>query len=61
MLALGEPRAETTRRCTRWILQRLAIDRTGVSAVAKAPGEARTSACHKTWLPDYVWRSTAVG
>src|SRR5699024_9340724 len=28
--------AKTTRRCTRWILQRLAIDRTSVAAVAKA-------------------------
>ena len=35
---LAEPRAKTTRRCTRWILQRLAIDRTSVSAVAKALG-----------------------
>ncbi|MBS7549862.1 helix-turn-helix domain-containing protein, partial [Dietzia massiliensis] len=33
-----EPRAKTTRRCNRWILQRLAIDRTSVSAVAKALG-----------------------
>ena len=38
MPALAEPRAKTTRRCTRWILQRLAIDRTSVSAVAKALG-----------------------
>ena len=36
--ALAEPRAKTTRRCSRWILQRLAIDRTSVSAVAKALG-----------------------
>jgi transposase len=35
---LAEARAKTTRRCTRWILQRLAIDRTSVSAVAKALG-----------------------
>lgn len=35
---LAEPRAKTTRRCTRWILQRLAIDRTSVAAVAKALG-----------------------
>ena len=34
--ALVEPRAKTTRRCSRWILQRLAIDRTNVSAKAKA-------------------------
>ena len=38
MPALAEPRAKTTRRCNRWILQRLAIDRTSVSAVAKALG-----------------------
>ncbi|KHJ73363.1 ISL3 family transposase, partial [Rhodococcus sp. Chr-9] len=38
MPELAEPRAKTTRRCTRWILQRLAIDRTSVSAVAKALG-----------------------
>lgn len=38
MPLLAEPRAKTTRRCTRWILQRLAIDRTSVSAVAKALG-----------------------
>ena len=38
MPALAEPRAKTTRRCTRWILQRPAIDRTSVSAVAKALG-----------------------
>ena len=38
MPALAEPRAKTTRRCSRWILQRLAIDRTSVSAVAKALG-----------------------
>ncbi|WP_256821632.1 transposase, partial [Dietzia sp. Die43] len=35
---LAEARAKTTRRCSRWILQRLAIDRTSVSAVAKALG-----------------------
>ena len=35
---LAEPRAKTTRRCSRWILQRLAIDRTSVAAVAKALG-----------------------
>lgn len=33
---LAEDRAKTTFRCTRWILQRLAIDRTSVAAVAKA-------------------------
>ena len=38
MPSLAEPRAKTTRRCTCWILQRLAIDRTSVSAVAKALG-----------------------
>lgn len=38
MPALAEPRAKTTRRCSRWVLQRLAIDRTSVSAVAKALG-----------------------
>lgn len=38
MPLLAESRAKTTRRCTRWILQRLAIDRTSVSAVAKALG-----------------------
>lgn len=36
--ALAEERAKTTRRCTRWILLRLAIDRTSASAVAKALG-----------------------
>src|SRR5699024_2749191 len=35
---LAEPRAKPTRRCSRWILQRLAIDRTSVAAVAKALG-----------------------
>jgi transposase len=38
MPLLAEARAKTTWRCTRWILQRLAIDRTSVSAVAKALG-----------------------
>jgi len=38
MPRLAEPRAKTTRRCTRWILQRLAVDRASVSAVAKALG-----------------------
>src|SRR5699024_4750526 len=38
MPALAEERAKPTRRCSRWILQRLAIDRTSVSAVAKALG-----------------------
>ena len=32
------PKASTTRRCARWILQRLAIDKMSVSAVAKALG-----------------------
>ena len=36
MPQMAKPRAKTTRRCTRWILQRLAIDRTSVAAVAKA-------------------------
>ncbi|GAB3695148.1 ISL3-like element IS31831 family transposase [Corynebacterium nasicanis] len=36
--ALAEPRTNTTRRCTRWILQPLAIDRTSVTTVAKALG-----------------------
>jgi len=35
-LAAAEPGAKTTRRCTRWILQRLAIDKMSVSAVARA-------------------------
>jgi len=30
------PRAATTRRCARWILQRLAIDKMSISAIAKA-------------------------
>lgn len=38
MPTLAEPRAKTTRRCARWILQRLAVDRASVSAVAKALG-----------------------
>lgn len=38
MRALAEPRAKTTRRCTRWILQRLTLDRMSVSSVAKALG-----------------------
>lgn len=38
MPQLAEPRAKTTRRCTRWILQRLALDRASVSSVAKALG-----------------------
>ncbi|TXG92202.1 ISL3 family transposase [Rhodococcus rhodnii] len=32
------PKASTTRRCSRWILQRLAIDKMSVSAVARALG-----------------------
>ncbi|MEB3049492.1 transposase family protein [Mycolicibacter sp. MYC123] len=35
---VAAPKAATTRRCARWILQRLAIDRMSVSAVAKALG-----------------------
>lgn len=35
---VAAPKAATTRRCTRWILQRLAIDKMSVSAVAKALG-----------------------
>lgn len=33
---VAAPKAATTRRCARWILQRLAIDKMSVSAVAKA-------------------------
>ncbi|MGB1226133.1 MAG: helix-turn-helix domain-containing protein, partial [Mycobacterium sp.] len=36
--AVAAPKAVTTRRCARWILQRLAIDKMSVSAVAKALG-----------------------
>lgn len=35
---VAAPKAMTTRRATRWILQRLAIDKMSVSAVAKALG-----------------------
>lgn len=35
---VAAPKASTTRRCSRWILQRLAIDKMSVSAVAKALG-----------------------
>lgn len=35
---VAEAKASTTRRCARWILQRLAIDKMSVSAVAKALG-----------------------
>lgn len=35
---VAAPTAATTRRCARWILQRLAIDKMSVSAVAKALG-----------------------
>lgn len=35
---VAAPKASTTRRCARWILQRLAIDKMSVSAVAKALG-----------------------
>ena len=38
MPALAEPQAKTTRRCSRWIVQRLAIGLTSVSAVANALG-----------------------
>ena len=38
MPLLAEARAKTTWRSARWILQRLAIDRASVSAVAKALG-----------------------
>jgi transposase len=36
--AVAAPKATTTRRCARWILQRLAIDKMSVSAVARALG-----------------------
>ncbi len=35
---VAAPKASTTHRCARWILQRLAIDKMSVSAVAKALG-----------------------
>lgn len=35
---VAAPKASTTRRCSRWILQRLAIDKMSVSAVARALG-----------------------
>jgi len=35
---VAAPKASTTRRCARWILQRLAIDKMSVSAVAKSLG-----------------------
>lgn len=35
---VAAPKASTTRRCARWILQRLAIDKMSVAAVAKALG-----------------------
>lgn len=35
---VAEPKASTTRRCARWILQRLAIDKMSVAAVARALG-----------------------
>lgn len=34
--AAAEPGAKTTRRCTRWVLQRLAIDKMSIAAVARA-------------------------
>lgn len=37
-LECAEPGAKTTKRCTKWILQRLAIDKMSVKAVAKALG-----------------------
>lgn len=37
-LECAEPGAKTTRRCTRWILQRLAIDKMSISAVARQIG-----------------------
>lgn len=37
-LGAAAPGAKTTRRCTKWILQRLAIDKMSVTAVAKALG-----------------------
>lgn len=37
-LEAAEPGAKTTRRATKWILQRLAVDRMSVSAVASALG-----------------------
>ena len=37
-LQAAEPGAKTTRRCTRWILARLAIDKMSVAAVASALG-----------------------
>src|SRR5690625_3977041 len=37
-LAAAEPGAKTTKRCTKWILQRLAIDKMSVKAVAGALG-----------------------
>ena len=36
--AVAAPKATTTRRCARWILQRSAIDKMSVSAVARALG-----------------------
>ena len=35
---VAAPKASTTRRCARWILQRLAVDKMSVSAVARALG-----------------------
>jgi transposase len=37
-LACAEPGAKTTRRCTRWILQRLAIDKMSIAAIARQVG-----------------------
>ena len=38
MPLLAQARAKTTRRCTRWILQRLTVDRMSVASVAKTLG-----------------------
>lgn len=35
---IAEPKATTTRRCARWNLQRLAIDKAFVSAIERALG-----------------------
>ncbi|BBY99570.1 hypothetical protein MFAL_30370 [Mycolicibacterium fallax] len=35
---VAAPKASTTRRCARWIVQRLAIDKMSVAAIAKALG-----------------------
>ncbi len=50
-------KASTTRRCARWILQRLAIDKMSVAAIAKALGLSCDTA--NTWLANspVSWRS----